>query len=109
MLRHPTDLRKRRFHTWVTRDEKQGRGRLGFQPYTNLRLRVPPRFTGGGTPAHDHELGEGLEAEELSGENPIDTGSVTTVITMKDGIFRWVATTLLSQDTGELSERPSQI
>ena len=67
------------------RDEKQDR--LGPQPYTNLRLRVPPRFTGGGTPAHDHELGEGLEAEGLSGENPIDTRSVTTVITMKYGNF----------------------
>jgi hypothetical protein len=40
-------------------------------------------------PAHDHEPGEGFEAEGLSGENPINTGSVTTVtiMTMKYGIF----------------------
>jgi hypothetical protein len=40
-------------------------------------------------PAHDHDLGEGLEAEGLPGKNPIDTRSVTTVgaLTMKYGIF----------------------
>jgi hypothetical protein len=33
--------------------------------------------------AHDHELGEGFEAEEVSGKNPINTASVTTVTVMR--------------------------
>jgi hypothetical protein len=66
----------------VTRGEKKGRGRPGPQPSTNLRPHVPPRFTGGATSGHDHKLGEGLEAEGLSGKNPIDTASVTTMTVM---------------------------
>ena len=73
----------------MTRGKKKGRGRPGPQPSTNLHLRVPPQFTDGGTPAHDHELGEGFEGRGIVRRNPIDTGSVTavTVMTMKYGIF----------------------
>ena len=71
----------------MPRGKKKDRGRPGAQPSTNLRLRLPPRFTGGGRPSHDHELGEGLEAEGVSDKNPIDAGSVTTVMIVRYGIF----------------------
>ena len=116
MPRGPTDLRELPFHTLVTRvtrGEKKGWADQDPRPpltcaFAFLRgLRAAERQT-----AHDHELGEGLEAEGLPAKNPVDTGRVTTVtvMTMKYGIFPMGGYRIsLSQDTGELSERPGKI